>query len=280
MTAPVDICNAALGQMGAASQVIQGISPAIPSSSLAAQVATAIYQDQVDAVLRSAHWNCARFETGTFGLPAPAPPPAPLTLLKAAWGTPENPNGTTLAQPPMGYRYEYALPTDCLKARYVISGRMPLNSAAAPIMTSVGFANPSLVDPANKFAVSLDSDATGNDVLVLLTNVRHAVLVYTKRVANVDLWDPLLKLAIIQTLAAWFVNPLNRNAQLLKERVGIAVGYIEQARVSDGNEGWMSMDHYPDWLQVRNAGGYGPAGLGEQAYGGWDSIVMPDGLSY
>ena len=37
MTSPIDLCNQALGQIGAASQLINGINPANPPQSLAAQ---------------------------------------------------------------------------------------------------------------------------------------------------------------------------------------------------------------------------------------------------
>ena len=98
------------------------------------------------------------------------------------------------------------------------------------------------------------------------------------------MWDPMLQNAAISTLAAWFVNPLNRNAELLKERIQVAVGLIMQARVSDGDEGVMSMDHLPDWMRVRGAGGWAgfgtDMGVDGQFYAGWDAIGMPDGISY
>jgi hypothetical protein len=278
MTSQVDLINQALGQMGAASQAISGISPANPPQSLAAQTASLIFQDVVDGVFRAAHWNVARYQTGPFGATAP---PAPLTLLKAAAGTPENPSGT-LPQPPVGWRYSYLLPADCLLARFIIGAPQP-STISPPIMTSVGVSNTSYVDPSRKFTIAIDADLAGDDVKVILTNACQAMLVYTRRIANPDLWDPLLRNAVVATLAAWFVNPLNRNAQLLKERVGVAVGFIAQARVSDGNEGVMSMDHMPDWLMVRNAGGaWGDfRAPGEGGFlGGWESIAMPDGVSY
>ena len=67
----------------------------------------------------------------------------------------------------------------------------------------------------------------------------------------------------------------------MRERVQMAVGLIAQARVSDGDEGVMSMDHEPDWLRVRNAGsGFGWGGGEAGYYGGWDAMSMPDGVSY
>ena len=270
MTAPVDLCNMALDQIGAAGQQISGISPPLPPSSLAAQVATRTYQTQISALFRSAHWNSARAQTK-------------LTLLKAAWGTPENPAGTN-PQPPTPFQYEYALPNDCLKVRFCFPNPLPQN-AAAPIMTNTGVQAPPVINTAVPFVVASDFDTQGNRIRVILTNACQAQCVYTARIDNPDNWDSLLQNAAIATLAAWFVNPLLRNSELLKERVQIAVGLIEQARISDGDEGIMSVDHFPDWIQVRGIGGWawGSRGLGESAgnyFAGWDAISMPNGLSY
>jgi hypothetical protein len=268
VTSPVDLCNMALDQIGAAGQTIQGIAPPVPPDSLAAQVATRNYQTQIDALFRAAHWNSARYQTT-------------LTLLKAAWGTPENPSGA-LPQPPLGWRYEYAQPLNCLKVRFVIPGTQPPYSGSAPIMTNVGVANSPLISTAMKYTVAIDADAQGNDTKVILTNACKAQCVFTKRIPNPDLWDGLLQSAAIATLGAWFANPLLRNAELLRERVQVAVGIIAQARVSDGDEGTMSMDHLPDWMLIRGVGGgYGWGYGGDGGYfGGWDSITMADGVSY
>jgi hypothetical protein len=59
MTSPVDIINQSLDSMGV-NTPIQGISPASPSNSVVAQVASRNYQTQVDAIFRSANWNCTR----------------------------------------------------------------------------------------------------------------------------------------------------------------------------------------------------------------------------
>ncbi len=279
MTSPVDLCNLALDQIGAAQQQITSINPPAPRGALAAQVAARTYQTQMDALFRSAHWNSARFQTGAQGS---ANPPS-LTLLKAAWGTPENPSGL-LPQPPTGWQYEYALPPDCLKVRFVFPAPLPQNYGSVPIMTNVGATTPPIIQPGWKFTPAIDTDANGNQVKVILTNACQAQAVYTARVPNPDMWDPMLQNAAISTLAAWFVNPLNRNAELLKERIQVAVGLIMQARVSDGDEGVMSMDHLPDWMRVRGAGGWAgfgtDMGVDGQFYAGWDAIGMPDGISY
>ena len=269
MVAATDVVNMALDQIGAAGQTVQGISPPAPPQSLAAQVATRHYQTQLNALSRSAHWNCLRKQVT-------------LTLLKAAWGTPENPSGA-LPQPPTPFQYEYALPPNCLKVRFVIPAPFP-NSGGAPIMTNTGIQTPPVVNTSVPFVVASDTDAYGNDIKVILTNACQAQCVFTGMVADPDNWDSLFLNGMITTLAAWFVNPLLRNPELLKERVAMAVAVIQAARVSDGDEGIYSTDHYPDWIQVRGAGGgwwwEGKGAVGGGYFAGWDVMSMPNGLSY
>lgn len=269
MTSPVDIFNMGLDQIGASGQAIQGFSPPIPATSLAAQVATRNYQTQMDALFRAVHWNCARFQT-----------PGGLTLLKAAAGTPENPSGS-LPVPPLPFQYEYALPPDCLKVRFVIPSPTP-QSGGAPFLTNQGLTTPPLINTSLPFVVGLDLDAAGQQTKVILTNAENAQAVYTARVSDPDNWDPQLVVAASSVMAAWSVNPLLRNSELLKERVQVAGGLIVQARVTDGNEAIATTDHMPDWIEVRGTGGgfswEGRGGVGYMA--GWDAITMPNGLTF
>ena len=270
MTSPTDIVNQALDSMGV-NTPIQGISPAAPSNSVVAQVASRNYQTQVDAIFRSANWNCTRQQ-------------AALNLFAAAAGTPENPSGTSLPIPPVPYLYEYAYPPDCLKLRFVIPTLLQTVNEV-PIMTTTSLGAWPRAQTAIPFTPNISQDANGNDVRTILTNARGAQGIYTKRVTNPDLWDSQLKTAVIATLAAMFVPPLNMDKGLMAAKVQLAVGVIAMARLSDGNEGITSTDHYPDWIQARNAGGWHAMGLdgaggGEFWSGGWDSIEMPDSVSY
>ncbi len=253
---------------------IQGINPPAPPGSLAAQVASRNYQIQTDAIFRTANWGSARKQ-------------APLTLLKAALGTPENPDGS-LPQPPYPWLYEYAYPADCLKVRFLLP-TPTTPSTEAPPMSNSGIGYPPLANPRIPFTKAVDNDASGNEIAVILSNARVAQAIYTKRIANPDLWDIQLQTAVIAALAAYFVNPINRNVLLMSERTKIAAGLLVQARIADGNEGMSSVDHYPDFMQVRNVGGgiWSGTGLGQSVGGGWlaatgeyDSWCGPDGVFY
>jgi hypothetical protein len=263
MTSPVDLCNLALDQI-AARAGITGLDPPSPPNNLAAQVAARTYQLQADAVFRSAHWNSARKQ-------------APLTLLRAAIGTPENPSGA-LPTPPIPWRYEYAYPADCLKVRFVIpSPQIPATTTA--LMTNVGINFQPAVRTGMPFVPAIDTDQAGNQVKVTLTNARVAQGVYTARISNVDLWDSMLQNAVVSALAAWFCSPLSGSDERKKMAIAMASGMIQQARISDGNEGITTTDSIPDWIRIRESGsGFLGAEFGHMAL--WDSWTGSDGVSY
>jgi hypothetical protein len=261
MTSPVDIVNAALDNIGARFSV-RSLTPPLPPPNAA--VCARQYQLRIDALHRAAHWNCTRKQIG-------------LTLLKAAIGTPENPNGT-LPVPPIPYSYEYAYPADCLAARYLIPNPPQVGTQSPPILGGGVMQTNIWFPPVGyKFAVAIDTDASGNQIKVILTDLEFAQLVYTARIDNPDLWDPHFQNAATATLGAWLVNPLARNAQVLKEQIEIASAIITQARISDGNEGVTSTDHDPDWMRVRGSSAYGYL-TGPTVWYGWDSMGFPGGV--
>lgn len=269
MASPVSLCNMALGQIVARTQ-ITGLTPPSPPNNIAATIMADLYQPQTDAVFRAAHWNCARKQ-------------AVLTLLKAAVGTPENPDGA-LPAPPIPWRYEYGYPADCLKVRFVIPQPNLPGASSAPIMTSVGINYMPAVTTSLPFVPAIDLDPDGNQIRVILTNAPRAQAVYTARIDNVDLWDPSLQNAVVGALAAWACAPVSGSLDRQKIAIAIASNLIKSARDNDGNEGITQMDVIPDWMQVRNAGGgYGLFGWNVPGGGymaGWDSWGSPDGVSY
>ena len=267
MTSPVDVCNMSLDQIGARFS-ITSLAPPLPAPN--ATVVARHYGPKIDALHRAAHWNCTRAQTT-------------LTLIRAATGTPENPDGTALPIPPVPWLYEYAYPADCLKARYLIPNPPTTGSAGgSPFPAGVLVTQGWVEMEGAKFAVATDLDpAAPNDpnarIKVILTDLEFADLVYTARIANPDLWDPHFLAAACATLGSWLVNPLARNAEVLKEQIQIASGIILQARISDGNEGVTSVDHMPDWMAVRGFTGFGRV-LEPQAFYGWDAIGFPGGM--
>lgn len=264
MTSPVDVANMALDNIGARFS-ITSIDPPGPPNNPNATVVARHYQPKIDALHRAAHWNCTRKQIT-------------MTVLKAAQGTPENPDGSK-PQPPTPWQYEYAYPADCLKARFLLPNPPTSGTAPTPVLAAGLVQTPVWFPPIGaKFVVAIDTDANGNQIKVILTDLEYASLVYTARIVNPDLWDPHFLLAATATLGAWLVNPVARNAEVLKEQVQIASNVILQARVSDGNEGVTSVDHLPDWMQVRGFSGLYDRFTEPLAYYGWDVMGFPGGL--
>ena len=262
MPSKVDIVNMGLFNAGTAS-TITSIDPS--DGSTEADTASVLYQPQVDNLHRTAHWNFARRQEI-------------LTLLKAAQGTLENPNGT-LAQPPQPWLYEYAVPEDCLKARFILpfvtnpGTTPPLMTGIAPNFPAWGYV------ASIPFIVATDKDSSGNLVKVILTNQQQAQLVFTGRIEDPNMWDSQFVIASSALLGLFFVNPLARNSKLFTDLGGMLKGVVENARISDGNEGTPQFDHIPDWIRVRQLGG--GVWVGQSAsypcWYGWDSIAYPGG---
>jgi len=267
MTTAVDLCNLALDQIAARTSIVS-LDPPAPANNIAAQVAARNYQMQVEAVFQAAHWNSARRQKK-------------LHLLKAAHGTPENPDGERMPRPPIPWRYEYAYPHDCLQIRFVIPTAGREIPGGTVIMTNVGVERNTRVSTALPFVPAIDLDHEDNEIKVVLTNARHAEAVYTGRIDNIDLWGASLRNAVVGTLAAWFALPITGDKTLMGLRVQLAVGLINSARQWDGNEGITSSDIPVDWMDARGAGGwfgdrFGPGPF----FAAWAPIAMPNGVSY
>lgn len=253
----VAIVNMALAEIRARTNVTS-INPS--DGTKAGDLAALMYQPRFDGLARAAHWNCLKWQ-------------ASLTLAKAASGTPENPTGAD-PQPPAPWQYEYAWPSSpfCLKPRYIVP---PINSAGGvPFLTNLGLMQPPLsLRSAIPFTVSADSDADGNAVKVILTNIAQASLVYTARITDPNLWDSNFVEAFVMVLSAWFAEPITGSDKLTSQKVILASNMVTQARISDGNEGPTSSDHLPDWIRVRS----GTPDWAPVYAIGWDQLGFPGG---
>ena len=264
MASPVSVANLALDSIGAG-YTVSSLTPPLPAPNAA--VVARHYDITRQSVGRAAHWNCLRRQ-------------AKLTVLKAAQGTPFNPDGTTLPIPPYPWLYEYALPDDYLTSRYLLFDPPPSTGTAPPIYPpAAGVIQWSGWGAGYNFVIGIDTDASNNQQKILLTDLIYADLVYTADILNPDLWDSQFLLAVAATLGAYLVNPVNMNMAILKAQVEIAQGLITAARVSDGLEGTTTSDIPVDWMEARgrNQFGIGPPGMG-QAFYGWNTIAFPGGL--
>jgi hypothetical protein len=273
------------------------------------------YGPALRQISRAANWNCLRKR-------------AQLVLLNDAtgqttnWQISQGINPPTVGAGTIGMRpwlYEYALPTDCCKARFVPVSYQPTGPGAppgnialpnAPLMSGLqentqfarqvparfvvsNDAVPTLVGAVTSWAQIPDTAQTLGQGLtsqtVILTNQRFANLVYTALVTYPDQWDPLFRQAFVALLASLVVMGLTTDRKLAtalrSEQIQVCKMALEQARISDGNEGNFSSDIRPDWLRIRNSGPWSGGGsLGYDGVGvlgyGYDACAFGDGSSY
>jgi len=231
------LANRALLQIGG-NALIGNLSTNDDPASVAVNV---LWSSTFEQLARTAWWNCLRAQTS-------------LSLLKAQTGTPENPQGTTLPAPPVPWLYEYALPSTCLHARYIIP-TLPAGVVGAPQLTT-GQINAPLWTGNNRnqipFQVGYDTDAQGNPVSVILTNQSQAQLVFTVNQPNPTIWDSQFQAAFVASLAAFLVPALTLHMPLMQIQVQIAERIIMEARAADGNEGTVSQNREADWITARS----------------------------
>jgi hypothetical protein len=251
-TSALAIAQRALLQIGARNSV-SSINPS--DGSTEADACSILYTPTFEMLGRSARWACLRKQ-------------ATLSLLAAAMGTPENPQGTTLPLPPTPWLYMYEYPSDCLAMRYIVPS-LPSGVGGVP-QTTYSNASPTWLPGGGQipFAVAYNTDSSNNPIETVLTNQCQAQAVYTVNQPNPIIWDSLFQQAMVNSLAAFLVPALSLNLQLMQLAIGTADKIIAQARVADGNEGVTVLDHYPDWMRARGGeGGWGFWSGGFQ-YGG------------
>lgn len=213
----VQICNLALASVGTRSTIAS-----LTEGSAESIQCSLHYDVALEATLRGAHWNFARKQ---------------VTLALIADAT----QGQTVPQP---WLYEYALPSNCLMARFVL-----------PQMAATGLPVPNVQRQPVPFIIGSDQDADGNDITVLLTNEPSAQLVYTGRMTNPAVYDPSFVDAFVPVLGSKLAIPLTGDRQRRADQLQIAQGLLNAAQVSNGNEGLTVIDHQPDWMRVRGFGG-------------------------
>lgn len=245
VTSKVQIVNQALASIASRSTIAD-----LNEGSTEAITALTFYDTALDATLRAAHWNFARAQIL-------------LTLLGDATKTP------TPDPVPTPWVYEYAYPSDCVLARYV----MPQIQAAPVSPAGPGYGS-LWTGPAVRFLVSADKDANGNDETVILSNQPNALLVYTRRITNVALFDPQFVTAFSNYLGALMCPQITGDKQKQSAAFQIAHNTTIAARAMNGNEGLTVMESVPDWIRVR---GY----ITDYGYppGGMEWVQQPQNLS-
>lgn len=244
------VCNLSLLSIGVQEQI-----SALSDGSTAGNACATLFSFVFEQLARTARWGCLNKQIS-------------LTMIQAAQGTPENPQGTSLPIPQQPWLYAYLYPSDCLLLRQILCPIIPtagsnpplfpVNNAIAPLFPGQ-YAIP--------YTVAYSQDLSGNPLEVILTNQERAVANYTVNQQNPQSWDALFTSAYVAALAAYLVPALSLDKQLQQMQQGMAEKIIAMARAQDGNEAITVQDHIPDWISARQgASGY-CRGNGYNAYG-------------
>lgn len=230
-----DVVNRALDVLGV------GAISDLYDGSTAGRAALRHYADTILEVLRLANWEFARKAIHGF-------------LVGDVTGVFSPPGGNASAAVPMGWLYEYVLPPDCVKVRYVMA---PPKAPLWPI-NATAQSNP---DPPVRFIVASDFvqpewgvppwggvswGGPGSPATVLLTNQLDATIVYTAAISVPDIWDPLFQAAVVGRLASWLALAVIEDKKLAVElrqlQLQVAKDAIMVARRADSNKGWDDLD--------------------------------------
>lgn len=223
------------------------------------------YQPVYESLARTALWNCLLRQTR-------------LTLIAAAPGTPENPQGTTLPCPPVPWRYAYLLPPDSLYIRQLeqpprypqpVSGGVPMFPPGLAPLTYGGGRRVYI-----PYQVSSWANPQNQPQQVILTDLRHALCNYTVNQPNPQQWDSLFQTAMVSSLAVFLASSLSGDKALVSMQMKMADNAIAQARTRDANEEPNSQDREAEWIAARSGSGiYGDVPYG--GYAGYGEMAWP-----
>lgn len=296
MNLPADVGNQALDAAG-----IEYTLGDLEDGTRSAQVTLRAYGQNLRQLLRAANWNFARRE-------------APLVLLADATGQTANVGSIV---PSGEFIYEYAMPIDCMKVRFIPwhrlnnpgspAGNIVPPNPTAPLTTATPVVVGHRIIPA-KFLITNDPNyppqagqiywetqgESPQGRTVILCNVQNAKCIYTYLALYPSVWDPLFREALVALIASNIALPLSKDKkfglQMRKENIEIAKGKIREARVADGNESVASSDISVDWMRTRRTGGWGSGrggygggefgGGGFGGFGGFESMMLADGSTF
>ncbi len=233
----LSVVNLSLLSIGARAQV-SSINPS--DGSTAGDACSTLFQFVFEAYARSAKWGCLKKQLS-------------LTLIQAASGTPENPNGTTFPIPPQPWLYAYLYPADCLFLREILCPAIPTQFGPIPQLNIANGVTP--ITPGDNlipYKIGYTTDSKGNPLEIVLTNQQSAIANYTVNQPNPQLWDPLFTSGYIAALAVYLVPALALDKTLMAAAKQQAEAVIAIAKAKDGNENPVSADHTPDWIRGRS----------------------------
>lgn len=147
--------------------------------------------------------------------------------------------------PEPGFLYAYSPPQDMLAPRY-LAGYQRFSLTSYP-----------------------------NNRLAIMTNVNQALMCYTKRQENIQLWDVGLRMAIVYALAAHIALPLHGKASRARQAMDEANNLMVAARDEAANTDVGMLETIPSWIRAR---GYPTPGETVRYFYPYEGLFTPGEL--
>ncbi len=180
---------------------------------------------------------------------------ARLAVLKAAPGTPENASAiqgnwdSSMPQP--GWLYAYAMPSDCLKLRYLLTDPA-VSGDAPPLFPYGGSVTGPIMNPVT-FSLGIDRNEDDEQIRIVSTNARGAIAIYSADVPDPDLWDSDFREAYVASLAVKLSFTLTGDKALVGNLMKVAQVKVSEALVTDANSSLTVYDSLASGLWAREA---------------------------
>lgn len=121
-----------------------------------------------------------------------------------------------LGDPPLGWAFRYRYPNDAVNALEIVGGTGRVET----------------IEMTPKFEIQWETDGR-----VILTDIEEAVLLYTKRVEEVERWPSSFVEAMAYRLASMIVMPLKNDTGMRNDLLTLAEQFAQIAMAASLNEG-------------------------------------------
>lgn len=132
---------------------------------------------------------------------------------------------------PTNWAFKYTYPSDCLKARFI--------------------AVPGIRTPRNDQRIPFEIASEGSQ-RVIYTNQQQAELVYTARITDPTLFDPIFESALSYLIASEVAMPLTVKESVAKQARDAYERVKSQAAAHSANEGFEGVEPDSELLTVRD----------------------------
>ena len=223
MASDVDICNAALGELGV-SGLVTSLAP--PTGTAYATLCATLYPMARDSLLEMHTWTFATKRVS-------------LALLSET--------------PPNSWSYAYAAPTDALNFLAVLDPDATDDYSQGLVQYgNIAGIYPQNVGVYTTKPYETETDASGN--VIVYTNQTDAVLRYTGRVTDTTKFSPMFTESLVKLLKSKLAGPVikgEEGRQEMKSALAEFGAIFGKATASDANQHRTRVAQSTDWIVNR-----------------------------